>query len=522
MCRYGFLVFLFFVNMIGTAINPGDAAADPSFGDLEWREITDDAEWDARAGLQVVQFRNRLYLMGGRTPLDPATSPAFGASQIWGDVWTSSDQGLSWYRLLETDDTSHWPARAYFQAVTKGRHMYVIGGQNFKVIPNPSEEGPPFLSVSDFFNDVWRSRDGVSWEQVSSDAGWEGRAGLSAVSFKGRLYVMGGSVNDDSAVIGGPPVREYFNDVWVSKTGERWKRLTEHASWAPRAGGVLVVKNGYMWMIGGEDGFTCASGGDRCPPYFNDVWRSRDGKDWELVTENADWMERPGHQVVVMHDHFVLFGGFGLSPDPANPFAPANPMDVWVSRNGQDWQQVDDAPWNAVSPADVKYDFDALVVSGGRYGRRPTVLTFGGDRETFNPFDPVNFLRIDNDVWEYTVPTHWFDAALQGPALQLGGESPSAPGADLQTQLRGATPNPFNPQTTISFSLSAAGRVRLAIYDVAGRLVATLADGLFSSGRHALVWNGQDETGRHVVSGVYLYKLEAGSYVETRRMTLLK
>jgi hypothetical protein len=482
----------------------GVAAGFPGFDDFEWTETNENAEWDARAGLQVVELQNRLYLMGGRTPLDPATSPAFGASQIWGDVWTSADLGRSWSRVLETDDQGHWPARAYFQALTQGRHMYVIGGQNFVVIPNPSPEGPPFLSVSDFFNDVWRSRDGLNWEQMTDDAGWDGRAGLSAVSFKGKLWVMGGSVNDDSAVIGGPPVREYFNDVWVSENGKRWSQVTESAPWAPRAGAIVVVKNGYMWLIGGEDGFTCDSGGDRCPPYFNDVWRTRDGENWELVTEEASWPSRPGHQVVVMHDHFVLVGGFGLSLDATDPFAPSNPMDVWVSRDGKDWRQVDDAPWNAESPADVKYDFDALVVSGGPDGSRPTLLTFGGDRETFNPFDPVNYLRVDNDVWEYRLAEAWFSAG------------------QAATRLRAASPNPFNPRTTIGFVLDSAQVVNLGVYDLAGRLVTTLAAGSYPPGRHDFVWNGTDEQGRRVASGVYLYRLESPDQVDVKRMVLVK
>ncbi len=48
--------------------------------------------------------------------------------------------------MLATETPGHWPARAYFQALTKGRYMYVIGGQNFVVIPDPSPVGPPFLS----------------------------------------------------------------------------------------------------------------------------------------------------------------------------------------------------------------------------------------------------------------------------------------------------------------------------------------------------------------------------------------
>jgi hypothetical protein len=95
---------------------------------------------------------------------------------------------------------------------------------------------------------------------------------------------------------------------------------------------------------------------------------------------------------VVQLNRFVCFGGFGL---------PDNPKDVWASPNGRDWAQVDDAPWNAQDPSEVKYDFDALVVAGGRLGLRPTIMTFGGDRETFDFADPENYKRVDNDVWRF-------------------------------------------------------------------------------------------------------------------------
>jgi hypothetical protein len=511
--RKSTIALLTCLPLLAPLLSPAPASSDPGFAEFTWVEANESAAWDARAGLQVVDLHGQLYLMGGRTPLDPATSPAFGASQIWGDVWTSDDLGNSWSRLLETDDTSHWPARAYFQAVTKGPHMYVIGGQNFTLIENPAPEGPPFLSVSDFFNDVWRSRDGVHWDRMTEDAGWEGRAGLSATTFKGKLWVLGGSVNDDSAVIGGPPVREYFNDVWVSKDGSSWEQVTDEAPWAPRAGAIAIAKDGYLWLIGGEDGFTCDSGGDRCPPYFNDVWRSRDGENWELVTENAAWPSRPGHQVVVMYNQFVLFGGFGLGPDPTTP---ANPMDVWVSRDGSDWMQVDDAPWNASGPGDIKYDFDALVVRGGPEGLPPTLLTFGGDRETFNPFDPVNWLRVDNDVWQYRMPADVF--AMDGGVTLQSGEDRS----HRSGRLHQAHPNPFNPQTTISFTLDTRAPVRLAIYDFAGRRVATLAAGSFPEGRHEIVWNGRDDTGRRVASGVYLSQLATPDRVDVQRLVLVK
>lgn len=104
-------------------------AGGTDFSSYEWEIVNPEASWSPRAGLHVVNLKNELYLMGGRTPIDPATLPVPGASQIWGDVWKSADRGLSWEQILETDDQSHWPARAYFQAVSKGNNMYVLGGR---------------------------------------------------------------------------------------------------------------------------------------------------------------------------------------------------------------------------------------------------------------------------------------------------------------------------------------------------------------------------------------------------------
>jgi hypothetical protein len=83
-------------------------------------------------------------------------------------------------------------------------------------------------------------------------------------------------------------------------------------------------------------------------------------------------------------------------------------------------------------------------------------------------------------------------------------------------------PNPFNPQTTIAFSLPEAADVSLEIYDVAGRRVATLVDGQLESGPHNVTWDGTTESGERAASGVYFYKLVAGEQKTTRKMVLLK
>ena len=84
------------------------------------------------------------------------------------------------------------------------------------------------------------------------------------------------------------------------------------------------------------------------------------------------------------------------------------------------------------------------------------------------------------------------------------------------------TPNPFNPTTTIAFTLPQSQHVSLVIYDAAGRVVKTLADGITGFGTHNMVWDGTDNTGNQVGSGIYFYRLETGSFIESKKMVLIK
>jgi len=90
------------------------------------------------------------------------------------------------------------------------------------------------------------------------------------------------------------------------------------------------------------------------------------------------------------------------------------------------------------------------------------------------------------------------------------------------TTLAQNIPNPFNPSTTIGYAVSERGLVRVAIYDPAGRLVRTLVDDEKVAGAHTVGWNGRDQQGRKVASGVYFYQLSAGNTLITKKMVLLK
>ncbi|UCH84019.1 MAG: T9SS type A sorting domain-containing protein [Candidatus Latescibacterota bacterium] len=95
--------------------------------------------------------------------------------------------------------------------------------------------------------------------------------------------------------------------------------------------------------------------------------------------------------------------------------------------------------------------------------------------------------------------------------------------SEEQPRLHDAVPNPFNPQTNIRFELEKPASVRLQIFDVAGRLIRTLVAGEhYPAGGHEVVWDGRNEQGSAVATGIYIYRIDTGYFTATKRMTLLK
>ncbi len=90
------------------------------------------------------------------------------------------------------------------------------------------------------------------------------------------------------------------------------------------------------------------------------------------------------------------------------------------------------------------------------------------------------------------------------------------------TALRGNYPNPFNPETNISFDVKSNSDVAIDIYNIKGQKVTRLIEKNFNAGRHTVVWKGQDDAGKNVASGVYFYKMTSGDYTQTKKMMLMK
>lgn len=124
---------------------------------------------------------------------------------------------------------------------------------------------------------------------------------------------------------------------------------------------------------------------------------------------------------------------------------------------------------------------------------------------------------------------HLSGSLLDGTAIEgsdcvqiKASSGPIATPGERGFELKGAVPNPFNPSTTIAYSLPEAGHVRLDIYDASGAVVATLIDGNQPAGAHEVHWDGVDAAGHAVASGVYFSVLRTDDRVVSRKMTLLK
>lgn len=137
--------------------------------------------------------------------------------------------------------------------------------------------------------------------------------------------------------------------------------------------------------------------------------------------------------------------------------------------------------------------------------------------------------RVHLNLWQYDdhpateqeviftdftfVPEGWTSVPEEPEEPQL---------SDRPARLFPARPNPFNPTTTIGYALRQDADVTMDVFDVAGRRVRRLVNGFFPAGDHEAVWDGLDDRGRSVASGVYLYRLQAGDAEETGRMVLIK
>ncbi len=300
-------------------------------------------------------------------------------------------------------------------------------------------------------------------------------------------------------------------------------------------------------------------------------WLMPDGSDLDAQkVDQAGWFRSWLNQVPASTAGFGTLWVLGANALEERPTAPLYATDMAVVMNATA-QNADPYPlvrgqasftnsegcvtaftgdeWRLDGGCPVSRDYDALGVSG------TGVVTHSyRDPRTGQAVNAGAIVMRANAAqsWNTIMQSHpWFDFARKPgnpptgtspeqvllqkilncalpPACLQSPSTTDVPGSDeiavpRQTALHQNVPNPFNPTTTIRFDLAADGPVALRIYDVAGRLVRTLINGPGKAGgNQAVTWDGLNESGERVSSGIYFYRLEAGSQSFNRKMVVMK
>lgn len=289
----------------------------------DWVKVTDKPGWKARDSQGEVVFKDRLWIMGGW--YDSFSSPPR-------DVWSTAD-GAKWDLVT---DAAPWKHSDLPMTVVHNDKMWLMGGwYNGRLKDH---------SVS---NEVWSSTDGKEWTQVTAKAAWSGRISGGLVSFKGKMWLLGGT---EDYYFG--TEKNLKNDVWSSTDGKEWTQVTAKAPWSPRAYLQAVVHDNKIWVMGG---------GNYVPTYTakNDVWFSEDGVNWTEATAKAPWHERIWFSSVVYRGRMWVLGGWSKGPDK-------NWGDAWYSKDGKTWTEYKPATaWKARHEHSAFVWKDKIWLAGG-------------------------------------------------------------------------------------------------------------------------------------------------------------
>jgi hypothetical protein len=309
----------------------------------DWIRVSERAGWQPRDSSGELVYDGRLWLMGG-------WFQSFEAPPR--DVWSSRD-GKTW-ELVTAE--APWKHSDLPMTLAFNGKMWMMGGWYNGRLPGHSAS-----------NQVWASTDGVQWEQVTKNAGWSPRIAAGALSFKGRMWILGGTENYYFG-----DANSLKNDVWSSADGQQWKLETAAAPWSPRAYHAAVVHDGKLWVLGG---------GNYVPEYHavSDVWCSPDGVHWEQVSEHAPWHPRIWFSSVVYRNRMWVLGGWSNNPSK-------NWGDVWYSQDGKTWQELrSEVVWKERHEHSAYVFQDKIWVAGGH--AQP----------------------LSSEVWSLEVPKGWFE-----------------------------------------------------------------------------------------------------------------
>ncbi len=319
----------------------GTFAITPSQGvcDYEWVKVALPAAFAPRDGAGALVFKGRMWLLGGWNPGDKVHFPRICNNEVW-----NSTDGATWTLVKPNtfldntfDSASDWEGRHTAGYVVYQDKMWIVGGD---------------VNQGHYHYDVWNSADGKTWNYVNRghNVPWGPRALHYTLVFKDKIWVMGGQTVPQFAKQG----EIFYRDIWNTTDGVNWTQVIPKEPFWPQRGmiGGNVVFKDRMWILGGGTYDTPKTPHRK---FFNDVWSSADGVNWQCHLESAPWAPRQYHEVAVFDGRMWVMEGSTRG----------NRKDVWYSSDGMNWYELRDTPWKPRHAASVFVHDNALWMVAG-------------------------------------------------------------------------------------------------------------------------------------------------------------
>lgn len=269
-------------------------------------------------------------------------------------------------------------------AVSFAGKMWLLGGWN------PGQAHRQFFPLI-CNNEVWSSPDGREWTLVKPNT-FKDRSFDPAADWEGRHTAGYAVYRDRIWIIGGDcNQRHYQNDVWNSADGRTWTLVNREVPWAPRALHYTVVHDGKIWVIGGQ---TMPAFGKADEVFYRDLWTTSDGVEWQQITPDEPcWSPRGMIGGSAVHQGRIWILGGGTYDTPTTPKRNFY-NDVWSSADGVHWKQhLAEAPWHARQYHDVAVWDGRLWVMEGYHQQ-------GGNRNDV-------WHSADGETWSELTGTPW-------------------------------------------------------------------------------------------------------------------
>jgi hypothetical protein len=293
-------------------------------------------------------------------------------------------QAVADYEWVSVNPKAAFAPRDGAGALTYKGRMWLLGGWN----PGDKKNFPRICN-----NEVWSSADGKAWELVRPNTFLD-KSFDAETDWEGR-HTAGYVIHRERMWIVGGDVnqRHYHFDVWNSADGNEWTHVNrgKPVPWGPRALHYTVAFKDKIWVLGGQTIPGIAPGDEL---FYRDIWTSVDGVAWERVTPREPfWSQRGmiGGSAVHAGRIWVLGGGTYETPkSPTRKFF----HDVWSSADGQTWQR-----HTAAAPWEPRQYHDVAAFDGRLWVLEGYNADGGNRKDVWYSSDGVNWYEVPNTPW---------------------------------------------------------------------------------------------------------------------------